>query len=295
MRCRPVGVFLFVTACLFMAASWPAELWAQNMNAPARLEEGLSHFRNRRYREAVASFENIIADTQESFPEAEGRPEAYYWTARSYLALNRLDDAERALEYFLGSYPAHPLYPDALYHKGRLLFLQDEPENAILALGDFVARYPAHELVANALFWVGESLYSLGQLDDAARVFEKVRQEYPASFRVSEADYRLSLIEFKKRENELLRLLKWSHEETLRVTEEFERREKAYEQAISVYQRRLSAAGTPAPRAEAGEEADLAALYQDLENRRKLLEAKEEALAVKEALLEAMSRQLNLQ
>jgi len=49
----------------------------------------------------------------------------------------------------------------------------------------------------------------------------------------------------KYRENELLTLLKWSHEESLRVIEEFQRREKAYEQALSVYQRRLSEAGIP--------------------------------------------------
>ena len=281
-----------------------------------RLREGLGHFREGQYQQAVSSFRGIIFDG-DGTAESPVKAEAYYWVARSYMALSMYDEAARNLELFLSSYPDHRLHSEALYQKGRLLLLQGEPENAILLLEQFLKRYPDHDLVANALYWIGESLYSLGRLDEAARVFARVLEEYPRSFKVSDAEYRLSLIEFKKRENELMKLLKWSHEETLRVTEEFERREKAYEQAVAVYQRRLSAAGQAAQAAAGSEletlrseneglrqritvlEAQLAgqgaqdsagaSVYEDLERRRELLQAKADALVVKEALFQALA------
>ena len=49
-------------------------------------------------------------------------------------------------------------------------------------------------------------------------------------------------ITLKYRENELLKLLKISHEEYLKALEDFQRREKTYEQSISSYQRKLLSA-----------------------------------------------------
>jgi TolA-binding protein len=315
MRNKPSYLLVVLAAFLITGVLFPALLAAQNSKGSVLLTEGLSRFRAGEYQQAVSSFRSIIFD----LPEPSGtdvKPDAYYWIARSYIALNMLNEAERNLEYFLRSYSYHRLYPDALYQKGRLLFLQGEPESSIQVFQQFLEAYARNDLAANALYWVGEALYSLGQLDDAARVFNTVVNNYPRSFKVTEAGYRLSLIEFKKRENELLKLLKWSHEETLRVTEEFKRREGAYEQAISVYQHRLSAAGQQASAgqveslaaenaslkqrigvleaqlAERGGEPDTADLYEELENSRRLLQAKAEALAVKEALLQALSQEL---
>jgi TolA-binding protein len=311
-------LLLAVSILLAGAALQPGTLGAQSVEGTRRLAEGLEHFREGEYQEAISSFRSLIFDTGEP-AGGVATPDAYYWIARSYMALGLLDEAERNLEYFLSSYPDHRLYADAVYQKGRLLFLQGDPESAILELEQFVERYPANDLVANALYWVGESLYSLGRLEEAARVFQKVVDEYPTSYKVTDARYRLSLVEFKKREDELLKLLKWSHEESLRVTEEYKRREKAYEQAISVYQHRLSAAGQGAQSATrsqleslqaenaslkerialletqlagAGEGTQASVLYEELERRQRLLETKAEALAAKEALLDALSAEL---
>jgi tetratricopeptide (TPR) repeat protein len=185
-----------------------------------------------------------------------------------------------------------------------------------------VTEYPDSEYAGSAYFWLGECLFSLGQLEEAARVFNRVIVEFPKSVKLEASRYRLSLIEFKKRENELLRLLQWSHEEALKSVEEFRRREKAYEQAIVVYQRKLSspaASETVAQTEAAGEqmrsenaalretirslEAQLASAsegeaYQTtaevqqqldaIENLEKLLQVKADALAVKESLLQRL-------
>ena len=112
---------------------------------------------------------------------------------------------------------------------------------AIEALNSFIDSHPESPFVANALYWSGESLYSLGRLDAARRVFQSVVSEYPRSFRVEAARYRIALIDLDERETELLELLRWSHEEYLQALDEFERREQAYQEAISSYQQQLSA------------------------------------------------------
>ncbi len=233
MRLKPAIVSALLLFCLAVTA--PAQS-AASQSAVGSLREGLELFQQGEYRQAIQSFRDVIVNPQ----LAAYKPDAYFWIARSYMALNQLEEAERNLEFYLDNYKGHPSYPEALYQKGRLLFLQGEMESAIQALEGFRTRYPQSPFVANAYFWIGEALYSLGRLDEAARVFDKVVQDYPTSFKVEAARYRRSLIAFKKRENELLKLLKWSHEESLKTVEEFQRREKAYEQAISSYQSRLA-------------------------------------------------------
>jgi hypothetical protein len=67
-----------------------------------------------------------------------------------------------------------------------------------------------------------------------------VVEKYPQSAKFEASSYRIALIDQKKIENELLKLLKWSHEESLKTVEEYQRRERTYEQAIIAYQKRIA-------------------------------------------------------
>jgi TolA-binding protein len=298
-----IGLFLSVPVLIFSQVSPGAD----------QLKAGLLLFKQEKYQDAIGSFQDVIYNSEASGSHAD----AYYWTSRAYLAINTYEEAERNLEYFLATYPAHPLYADALYQKGRLLFLQGDPESSIQVLESFVAEYPDSDYLGSAYFWLGECLFSLGHLEKAARVFHKVGEESPKSVKLEASRYRLSLIEFKKREDELLKLLNWSHEEALKSVEEFQRREKAYEQAISVYQRKLSSetagvdsAGVDSAELErlknendalrsriVGLEAELAALSiengeeeaEEDNNRQKTLELKDDALALRETLQQALA------
>ncbi len=226
-----------MVAALLIAGT--GSLWSQQ---PAdRLAEATDSYAKGDYSHAIVLLRGIVLDPAQT----EAKADAYFWLAKSYLALENLEDGGRSLEYFLSGYPNHPRTAEALYEKGRLLHRQEDHENAILVLQGFLERYPDSDFVSNAYFWIGESLYSLGQLDDALLAFRKVVEAYPTSFKVEAARYRAALIEFKKRENELLKLLKWSHEESLRTIEGFQRRETAYEQAIASYQRTLAAGSQP--------------------------------------------------
>jgi len=315
------GPMLRRTIPIILLALAPALLFAQVSPGADELREGLLLFKQERYQDAIRTFRALIFNDQSKQGQANAA-DAYYWISRAYLAIDNYEEAARNLEYFLSNFPSHPYSSDALYQKGRLLYLQGDPESGIQVLQRFLTEYPDSEFAGSAYFWLGECLFSLGRMEEAARIFNRVIVEYPKSVKLEASRYRLSLIEFKMRENELLRLLQWSHEEALKSVEEFRRREKAYEQAIAAYQRKLSAPGASAPDADtqaaleqlrsenealkstidelearlasASEReteetaAELQQRLEAIENREKALQMKMDALAVKENLLQKM-------
>lgn len=213
-------------------------LSGQSTDGGARqLASSLETFRAGSYQEALLGFRDILLDS--SLEAYHGT--AYFWIARSQMAMKNYDGAARDLEYFLNSYSNSTFYDEGMYWKGRLLFLQGYTEKAVSALYAFIESYPEHQYAANAYFWIGEALFGLGHFEKARRVFNLILSDYPESFKVEASRYRLSLIDMKEREEELMRLLRISHEEYLSALEEFQRREKAYDQAIAAYQRKLTA------------------------------------------------------
>ncbi len=280
------------------------------------MSKGLQLFRDGQFEKALPVFRAVISDPSAS----DQKPEAYLLIAKSYMALGKLDDADKSLEFYLANFSAATDHPEALYQKGRLLFLQEQYEQSIQVLQQFITAYPASPFIPNAWFWVGESLYSLGHVEDAQNIYQKILTDFPSSVKVEAAQYRISLIQLQKKEIELARLLKWSHEDFLRSLEEFQRREKTYEQAIEAYQKKLIGGGADQDqktiadlRAEltkkTAEAQDLSAKLAQLgtgsaasptsgsptpdklaeiERRERLLAIKEAALALKEKYLATM-------
>ncbi len=218
----------------------PAAAHAQNAGSGSDLKDGIDQFRNGQYDKAILLFHNVILDPTAGTQKAS----AYFLIAKSYMAVGKLDDAERNLEFYLSTYAGQPDYEEAVYQKGRLLFLQGEYENSIQVMQGFITDYPKSAFVSLAWFWVGESLYAMGRWDDAQPVYQKVVTDFPASVKVEAAQYKLSLIQLRRRDSEMSNLLKWSHEELLRSVEEYQNRERAYVQAIEAYQKRLAASSS---------------------------------------------------
>lgn len=212
----------------------------------ALLEGGIEEFQRSDYRQALVEFRKVLAD-----PAYRNlRADAYFWIAKATMALGRLDEAEENLEYYLLNFQSHPNYAEANYQKARLLYLQSQYEAAITAFERFVDSYPSSPFVANAYYWSAEALFELGHLSRARTLFQTVVEDYPTSFRVEAARYRISVIELKSREEELLKLLRWSHEESLRALEKFREREQTYEEALAEYRRRLASLSEDDFRAE---------------------------------------------
>jgi TolA-binding protein len=126
---------------------------------------------------------------------------------------------------------------------------------------------------------MGECLYSLGQLNKALDVFSLIVEQYPQSVKYEASSYRLALINQKKVEIELLSILKWTHEESLKTVEEYQRRERTYDQAIIAYQKKI---------AEMLRDSHLADLESsNADYRRRLTEAQAQIVTLERRLEEA--------
>ncbi|MFP4483509.1 MAG: tetratricopeptide repeat protein, partial [Spirochaetaceae bacterium] len=202
----------------------------------AILNEAIGRYEAGQFEQALVTFRELLS--QDAYESIHG--DAYFWIARSAIALGRLDEAADNLEYFLANYPENPYYTEGVYENGRLLHLQGDYEQSIMALRSFIEQYPKSPFVANAYYWMGESLFSLGHFDRAEQAFRTVTEQYSRSYRSEPAKYRLSIIDLRRREEELLKLLQWSHEEYVKAVDEFQEREQSFEAAIADYQRQIA-------------------------------------------------------
>ncbi len=272
------------------------------------MRDGLEDFKSGMFNSALNSFREVTLDT--NLKDYHGS--AYFWITKCYLAQSNLIQAGENLDFFLENFEGHPFVEEGLYQKGRIEFLKSEFENAIGEFYTFINEYDNSAFIPNSYFWIGESLYNLGHYEEAEEIFYFVVKEFPTSYKMEAANYRLALIDLVKREDVLIDLVKLSHEEYVTSLDEFKRKERTYEQAISSYQRRITqleiqleekstpiitvlppvetvpekvepVVETPPPVTLINEPA--------LENRQKLLEMKNTVLEIKAFLIELLSEQ----
>lgn len=240
----------------------------------AQLRQAVTVFGKGQFDESLRLFRNIILDS--SLGSYHG--DSYFWISKCYMALGQYDNSSKNLEFFLSEYPDNQFFQEGRYQRGRLVYLQGDYETTIQILEDFISEYPNSPFIANSYYWVGESLYALGHFDEALDIFNIVVDTFPTSFKVEAARYRVSLIELKERERELLKLLKWSHEEYLKALEDFDRKERSYEQAMLSYQRTirdLEAGGTGDSEKVAALEQQVASLQRQIEEYKQLVASME--------------------
>jgi TolA-binding protein len=206
------------------------------------MKNALDAYRTGDYAAAAPLFEKVAAEPG----TGDMQRDALLLGAKSRMATGGLADARRDLDLYIAKYRDSVDYPEAVYQKARLLFLQDNLDGALQALQAFIDTFPSSPFVSSAWYWAAESLYGLGRLDDAQTLYEKIVSDYPTSVKVEAARYRIDLIRVQRKEVELSRLVTWSHEELLRMTEDFKVRERAYLQELDSYQKRLAGSGAAA-------------------------------------------------
>jgi TolA-binding protein len=209
-----------------------------------RLRRGLEFYQQGRWREAAAE----LRRAQDEAVDLELKAEALYWISLSEISARDYAGAVRDMDQLELIAPESRRLREVPYHKGRALYYLGRYEEALMLLKLYSDRMggipPAGSETAArksaALYWIGECLYAMGQLDYARDIFTTVTQDYPRSAKFEASSYRLALIHQKKVEEELLNLLKWSHEESLKAIEEYQRRERSYDQALIAYQKRIA-------------------------------------------------------
>lgn len=275
------GKRLAISAAIALAAM--GAVFGQATPQAETLRRGIELFAQGRYAESVPLFDGLFLDSGAANLRAEGA----YWSAMAQLALGDARAADRAIDLFLANFPAHPRVAELSYQRGRVAYLLEDFERAVQALNAYSAANPDGEYAGAALFWAAESLYALGRLPEADKLYRGMLERFPDHVKAEAARYRIALVQFKYREDELLTLLKWSHEESLRVVEEFQRRERAYEQALAVYQRRYGEVKTGTAQAQLSLEEELAGLKRSMDDLATQLRSRDERIRALEAELAA--------
>jgi tetratricopeptide (TPR) repeat protein len=210
---------------LFLGVS--CSVFSQN----AALQRGLRLYGEGSFAGAVSEFRNVDRADAEY-------PEALYWIGLSQMSQGNYPGALETFDALEAGSPGKK--PELPYHRGRALYYAGKYEQALIVLSGYAERENDATLKAAALYWAGECLYALGQMDTAETVFAGIVENYPGSAKYEAALYRMELIKQKKIEAELLSILNWTHEESLKTQEEYQRRGKDYDLTILAYQKRIA-------------------------------------------------------
>ncbi|MDR3337871.1 MAG: tetratricopeptide repeat protein [Treponema sp.] len=212
-----------------------------DLTPEARLQYGVSLYGRGYWPEAVDELRQVYSEASGAALKAD----ALYWISMTELAAGNYDNSIRAMDELERLTPGNAKYAEIPYHRGRVYYYLGRYDEAISLFRTYIdsiavdvpgesARKPA------ALYWMGECLYAMGQLNRAQDIFSQIVEQYPQSVKYEASSYRLALINQKKIEVELLSIVKWSHEESLKTVEEYQRREKSYDQAIIAYQKKIA-------------------------------------------------------
>jgi tetratricopeptide (TPR) repeat protein len=225
--------FLFLSSGFLFTEEESPPQYARSFN------NGTALFHESRWMEAAAQFRHA----QEITKNANDWAEALYWTIMSELAAADYGSALRDMDDLEKTAPKSGRSADIVYHRARAYYYLGYYEEALVLFNRFCGASDDDDLrKASAFFWMGECLYSMGQLEKAEQFYNWIIFRYPASPKCELSSYRKDLIKQKKIETELLTLLKWTHEEALRNSEDYQRRITAYEQSMSASQNSIERA-----------------------------------------------------
>lgn len=210
---RKKVIAVIAVMCLLLSV---AALYAET-SQNSLLVQGLEAYRRGDWtsslfflRKAATQPENINAET-------------WYVLVMSEMYAGDYDSVLSDGNYFVTRFPRSTYVPQIEYQMARSHFIKEQYEDAVESFTAFCNSYPDHELVPSALFWMAESLYQTFHFDEAAPVFERIVKEYPESAKVTEAAFRIELLNQRSREEKLLYLLRVTGEEYLAAREDYER------------------------------------------------------------------------
>jgi len=220
----------------------------------SKFQEGSRSYGEMRMFEAAAQFRNA----QEISKNYNDWAQATYWVILTELALGDYGSAVRDMDELDKVAPKTSFARDMVYHRGRAYYNQGYFEDALICFKRYNDNVPAGDKdaadrKAAAFFWMGECLYSMGQFGEAEKFYSWVVAKYPNSPKVEISGYRIDLIKQKKIEAELLSLLRWSHEESLRNSEENQRKIRTYENMLNDYKRQITELKQGSSTSSAGE------------------------------------------
>ena len=240
------GFWLFFGALMLFTAVFSYSQETAQEQFARRFQNGTQFYRLSRFNEAAAEFRRA----QEISANAQDKARSLYWVILSQMAYSDFGSAIVDIEELERIAPNSNFARDMLYHRARVYYIQGFFEEALYYFNQYIGitgdtDRESSDRRAAAFFWMGECLYAMGQFDEADRFYGWVIGRYPDSPKWEAAAYRIDLIKHKKIEAQLLALLQWSHEESLRTSAEHQRTIRTYEHTLNLYQRRIAELVSP--------------------------------------------------
>lgn len=200
-----------------------AQTAVTSVSAESAYRQALTSYRDGDWNSATLFLRRAMTDSSLSTADA------WFMLVNSQMYAQDYRSALSDCETFLSRFSDSPLVPYVQYQKGRALHFTGRNDDAVIVLSDFCHQNPGHALYAAALYWIAECFFEDYGYDTARSLYERVVTEFPDDEKVSDAQFKLSLIAQREREEKLLYLLKMTGEESLSAREEYERQLRQYQ------------------------------------------------------------------
>jgi soluble lytic murein transglycosylase len=142
----------------------------ENNDGSAHYFKGLSHYFSNQPQNAIAEYDQLIAN----YPANPYWPRA--WDEKAYVqwaVLGQYTAAAQTYQGFVSSAPASPDAPTFLFEAGRTFERNNDLENAAAAWQRMMDEYPASELSYRGLFLAGISYFRLARYEEAQTLFQR--------------------------------------------------------------------------------------------------------------------------
>lgn len=206
---------LVIVLLLLFAAAFTAT--AKTAKGGGAFAQGCAAFKDGDWSAAMMLLRRSTAD------EKYDTDSTWYMLIMAEMNGGAADEAGMDCDTFMAKFPESQYLPLIQYQKGRTLYMAGEYDKCTLLLSDFCHQYPSSAMYPSALFWIAESFFTTADYDEAGALYTRIAEEFPASDKAAQARYRLETIASRKREEQLLYLLKKTGEEYMATKEDYER------------------------------------------------------------------------
>lgn len=177
------------------AAEWEAflkEFPTDPLAVKAQHYLGVCFFQQKKYPEAQANFEKLIAAN----PKFELLNESLYNLALAQYnqghggKAEAFDQAAATFQTLLTQFPESAQAPFSTYYLAESLYARDKKPEAIASYRKFLEAFPKHELREQTLYGLGVALEEVKQAEEAGKVYDQFLTEFPKSTLATEVNMR---------------------------------------------------------------------------------------------------------
>ena len=208
-----------------LLAHFSASTWA----GPARLQLGMSFFRQGDYTRAISEWERLLearpmdddlaaqalfqignahynagdyARAQSAYqrllkesPQHAVASLAQYQLAWTFAQRGDTAEAARRFQRYVAQQPMPEFAPDAIFWLGEQALLERRFDDARRQFGRIVEEFGRSELADDAIYWIGQAFAEQGQATEAVERFRRLIEAYPGSPLVPEAALAIGVID----------------------------------------------------------------------------------------------------